>query len=319
MTQPRVSIIIPTYNMRQSIGEAVDSALAQTYPNSEIIVVDDGSTDGTGDFLRARYGDKIRIIYQENRGRGAARNVGFAASRGQYIQFFDADDIMEPSALETRVSFLEENPDYAAAYGSTVMFYDGKPNVTWIADRHRTPAQGNILRAEIHEPFLQVTATLVRRMWIERVGGMDETLERNEDWHFWLKIAAAGGLFAYLDGPPVTRYRRPLAISVERATMHHLCGLRALEKIKPLLETRLDYPSLNLDYAVAAWQYKYGVALLNQGNRAGRREIRASLRRNRTSLISKLVQLGLSYVLPPQKVEPTYLALRRQWFTKAGG
>ena len=98
-SNPLVSIIIPAYNARRLIGESIDSVLNQTYSNCEILVIDDGSTDGTRAFLQHRYGDQIRYIYQKNQGRGAARNYGLRLARGKYIQFLDADDLILPDKI----------------------------------------------------------------------------------------------------------------------------------------------------------------------------------------------------------------------------
>src|SRR5687768_13812201 len=99
------SIIIPTYNHGSFIDRSVSSALAQTYSNTEVIVVDDGSTDDTGDRLK-EYGDKIIYLRKENEGLGAARNTGIRLSRGRYLQFLDADDTIEKDKLKTQVEIL---------------------------------------------------------------------------------------------------------------------------------------------------------------------------------------------------------------------
>ena len=95
---PKVSVIIPTYNGAQYIKQAVDSVLAQTYDDYEIIVVDDGSTDDTAELLRP-YGDRITYLYQENRKLPAARNTGIRTARGQYLAFLDSDNLFLPHKL----------------------------------------------------------------------------------------------------------------------------------------------------------------------------------------------------------------------------
>ncbi len=110
---PTVSVIIPTYNRRAYVQEAIDSVLAQTYTDYEIIVIDDGSTDGTGEALRERYGDKIIYEWQENQGLSAARNRGIESSRGQYIALLDSDDLWMPEKLERQVACLSQHPEVA--------------------------------------------------------------------------------------------------------------------------------------------------------------------------------------------------------------
>src|SRR5690349_16045680 len=96
---PSVSVVIPTYNYGRFIAESVESAIRQTFPPYEVIVVDDGSTDGTGSIVK-RFGEKVRYIRQENLGVCAARNHGVQVSKGKVIAFLDADDRLEPTALE---------------------------------------------------------------------------------------------------------------------------------------------------------------------------------------------------------------------------
>ena len=170
-TEPLVSIIIPTYNMGHWIGEAIGSALAQTYSHCEIIVVDDGSTDGTGEFLRECYGDRIRYVYQDNKGRGAARNHGLRLARGGYVQFLDADDLILPAKIATHVAFLEAHPEYAAVYCHALVFYEDDPDHPWDHARQDAYCSGEILETEIHEPFLLPVMVLVRQVWVDKVGG----------------------------------------------------------------------------------------------------------------------------------------------------
>lgn len=264
-TYPLVSIIIPTYNMRQWIGEAIDSALAQTYPNCEIIVVDDGSTDGTGDYLRERYGDKIRYIYQENRGRGAARNVGFAASRGQYIQFLDADDILTSNKLAEHVNFLEYETGYAAVYGPAQIFPDGSPEKA--ADRHPVSmySSGDLLYSEIHTPVLLPIMVLIRREWVDKVGRFDTSLIRREDWDFFLRIALEGGLIAYLAGTPAAKLR---TYSFDRESIVATqSGIQVLQKLKRLMNDPGQSRRLELDRALGLAHFAHGRSLHQAGKR----------------------------------------------------
>ena len=114
MGKPLVSIIMPCYNGEAFLAEAVGSVLAQTFRDFELIVVDDGSTDGSADIL-ARYVDPVRVIRQTNRGVSAARNVGIAAARGDFIAFLDADDTWESEFLDEMVKGMAD-PRTAIAY-----------------------------------------------------------------------------------------------------------------------------------------------------------------------------------------------------------
>ena len=111
-----ISAVIPTYNRRDMVCEAIDSALTQTYPCHEIIVVDDGSTDGTGELLREKYGDRIRYIRQENAGPSAARNRGIEAATGEWIAFLDSDDLWVEEKNELQIIILSHNANLNYAW-----------------------------------------------------------------------------------------------------------------------------------------------------------------------------------------------------------
>src|SRR6185369_7640984 len=113
----QVSVIIPTYNSARFLTEAIDSVLAQSFKDFEILVIDDGSTDETKAMMQ-RYGSPVRYIYQANAGVAAARNRGIAESRGKYIAFLDADDAWCARKLETQLNALARNADHRACYSA---------------------------------------------------------------------------------------------------------------------------------------------------------------------------------------------------------
>lgn len=294
-----ISIVIPTYNHRRWISEAIDSALAQTYPDCEIIAVDDGSTDGTGKFLRERYGDRIRYVYQENRGRGAARNHGVRLARGEYIQFLDADDLILPEKIHSQTVFLDTHPEYAAVYCHARVFYEDAPDHSWDHHRQEAYCSGNILKSEIHEPFLLPIMVLVRRVWVDKVGGFDETLRSNEDWDLWLRIAHAGGRFAYLPGPAMALHRARRK-ETARASVHLRSGVQVLVKLRDAIGDRSQRRSLEIDRAIGQWMFGYGKALADEGGRLrGVRQMVLSLALDRRSLNYKLLSILVLALFPP--------------------
>ena len=115
MDTPRVSIIMAAFNHAQYIDKAIASALAQTWQDFELIVVDDGSTDATGQVV-SQFGSPVRYIYQQNRGQGGARNRGIASARGEFVCFLDDDDLWEPEYLATVISVFQRQPDTDALY-----------------------------------------------------------------------------------------------------------------------------------------------------------------------------------------------------------
>ena len=119
-----VSVVIPTHNRVEFIGETVDSVLAQTYTDLEVIIVDDGSSDGTGDYIRSRYADdsRVRYIWQENAERSAARNRGIDEARGEFVAFLDSDDLWLPKKLELQMQIMEARPEVVMVLGWTSRF-----------------------------------------------------------------------------------------------------------------------------------------------------------------------------------------------------
>ncbi len=206
----KVSVVIPTYNRVQMVGEAVQSALDQSYPHVEVIVVDDGSTDGTEALLRREFGDRIRYLRQENSGRSRARNRGIEAATGDAFIFLDSDDWLLPNAAEAGVAFLEAHPQVEVAYGDGY-YTDAQGNrLSKLSDeRPVVPRDGLLAVMVLHNLPIAPHAAIVRRRALDRLGGppwFDESLRGAEDADFWLRLAAAGAPFA--EHPtPVCLYR----------------------------------------------------------------------------------------------------------------
>lgn len=189
---PRVSVVIPTYNRARLICETLDSVLAQTYRDFEIIVVDDGSTDGTQEVV-SRYGPSLRYLRQENAGPAAARNAGIRASGGEYVAFLDSDDLWLPRKLEEEMAVLASEPSCAWAYCDVEMFDGQNGRVIGRYGKlvHR-PRQGWVPRWLLLGDFVASPTPVVRRTVFEQVGYFDESdvLRHREDWDMWLRIAA---------------------------------------------------------------------------------------------------------------------------------
>jgi len=107
MTKPLVSILVPAYNAQEWIAETLQSAVAQTWPRKEIIIVDDGSSDQTMTIAKQFESDDVRVVRQENQGAAAARNHAFSLSQGEYIQWLDADDLLAPDKIEKQIEVLD--------------------------------------------------------------------------------------------------------------------------------------------------------------------------------------------------------------------
>jgi len=198
MSAPRVSVIIPTRNRRGFVVEAIESALAQTYRNFEVIVVDDGSTDGTHEAIKAHQ-DEIKYVHLEGNGGAArARNIGLMHSRGQYVAFLDADDLMLPHHLADLTSIIDADPEIGLVAGSW-QYLDEKGRRLPYEVSHERPRFD--VESWLYSSPLVICGVLVSREWVRDVGGFDESLERAEEWDLWLRLAHAGCPMAWVPIP----------------------------------------------------------------------------------------------------------------------
>jgi len=190
---PLVSVIIPTYDRAGFVGDALASVVAQAYDPLEVIVVDDGSTDGTADVVAACE-RPVRWIQQEHRGVSAARNRGLAEARGELIAFLDSDDVWTEGSLRHRVAFLTDHPEAAAVHGKT---------------RVRNLTAGTTLRRYADGEAVQhpcFGSMLVRRSAFAAVGMIDETFAHSEDVD-WLCRAKEKGIVIIQTDHVVLEYR----------------------------------------------------------------------------------------------------------------
>jgi glycosyltransferase involved in cell wall biosynthesis len=208
-SQPLVSVIVPTYNYGHFIGDALQSVRNQTHTNWECIVVDDGSTDDTAEVVARFHAEDARIRYvrQDNARQGAARNNGIRQSRGEYFQFLDADDLIEPEKIETQLRFLHNNKDADVVY-SDIRYFDSEDpgHIRRAAILGEEPWMPQIsgsshefLMRIVRNNIMPINAPLVPRSVIEQVGLFDEDLTPVEDWAFHIRCAATGTRFQFQD------------------------------------------------------------------------------------------------------------------------
>ena len=200
---PKISVVIPTYNRADLISETLDSVLAQTYRDFEVIVVDDGSTDDTIKLL-SKYGQDIRIIGQENQGAGSARNTGIREAKGEFIAFLDSDDLWLPKKLERQIAFLDRNRDLSWVYTDVEVFDGESGRKLYILGQCSRLYEGDILPYLFLKNFIPSSTLLVRRSIFNEIGAF-KTLPMAQDCDMWLRIAALYpvGLIA----EPLARYR----------------------------------------------------------------------------------------------------------------
>ena len=220
MPAPAVSVITPAYNVAPYLEAAVTSVLLQTYNDLEVIIIDDGSTDGTAEVaeqLRQRDPERITVIQQDNRGLAAARNAALRASRGRMLALLDSDDVWEPGFLAAQIAVFEKQPrvDIVTANARFLGGLKHGQPVRPHPDRRAEPTLATIL-ADEEAVFIM---SVMRRRVYETIGGFDERLQTNEDYEYWLRAAAAGFTFAR-NSLPLGWYRiRPDSLSADEIRM----------------------------------------------------------------------------------------------------
>ncbi|HMK35540.1 MAG TPA: glycosyltransferase [Desulfomonilaceae bacterium] len=186
VNSPLVSVIIPTYNRAQVVPAAVRSVLAQTYPHYELIVVDDGSRDGTAELL-AEYGNAVTVITQEHKGVSAARNRGIRRSRGELIAFLDSDDEWLPDKLSNQTAlFSKDNPVFICHTDEIWMRHGRELRQKAI---HRKQG-GAFFERALERCLISPSSVILSRALLDLVGVFDEDLPAAEDYDFWLRITA---------------------------------------------------------------------------------------------------------------------------------
>jgi len=189
---PKVSVIIPTYNRLPMLKEAIHSVLKQDFEDFELIVVDDGSTDGTVEEIR-KFGGRVRLLqHPENRGVSAARNKGILHAKGKYVAFLDSDDQWVKGKLKIQVTFLDENPHYPLCYTDEIWIRRGKRVNPMV--KH-AKYSGWIFEKCLPLCIISPSSAMMRKTLFSKVGLFDEALPVCEDYDLWLRISARFPIF----------------------------------------------------------------------------------------------------------------------------
>ena len=302
---PLVSIIIPTFNRRHFVGDAIDSCLAQTYPNCEIIVVDDGSSDDTESFLRRQYGERIRYIRQANQGPGIARNRGIAAAKGDFIHFCDADDRLVSRKVQICMDYFRGHPEVAVVH-TYYQFVDSdgrRPLETPPFPRFSEDIFCEMLR--LTGCHILISSTMVRADALRDVGGFpdDPEFRSAEDWDLFLRLSAKYK-FHGIDERLVYRRMHGDMLSDD--------GLRgAWGRLKAVQNAR-DYgwercmSADDFDRKEAARHHMYALHLWRRGYRAkARRSFRRAAEGYPPEAAARRLYAVYTYVLPPAAIEWT--------------
>jgi glycosyltransferase involved in cell wall biosynthesis len=197
---PAVSVIIPTFNRRGLVQQAIDSVLAQDFDDCELIVVDDGSTDDTAEAL-AVYGPRIRVLRQPNRGVSAARNAGIRAAAAPLIALLDSDDLWLPAKLARQTAFFQAHPGILICQTEEIWVRNGvRVNPR---KKHRKPS-GMIFERSLELCLVSPSAVMMHQSLLEAVGLFDEALPACEDYDLWLRVACRYPVYL-IDDPLIVK------------------------------------------------------------------------------------------------------------------
>jgi len=206
--RPAVSVIVPAYNVAPFIGEALESVLAQSFTDYEIIVINDGSPDTEKlEQVLEPYQSRITYLKQENQGAGAARNAGLRAARGKFVAFLDADDAWLPNFLSEQLAFIQSGPGYDLVYADAQLFGDSRRALGTVMQRE--PSEGPVTFERLigERCIVNTSSVLARREPIFEVGLFDETLRNSQDFDLWVRIAKRSGARMNFQRQVLVRHR----------------------------------------------------------------------------------------------------------------
>lgn len=243
-----VSVIIPLYNAEKYISECIDSVISQTYEDIEVIVVDDGSTDGSLGVVTSLYGsnERVIIISQENKGGSAARNVGIEKAKGKYIQFLDADDKLDENKIQSQMDLLKSlqyPTDVLVFSGWTIL---GKPiaemggNQKSVWHDYRTPIE-LLVDFVLYQCCLPPSVYLTSMDLINTVGGWDETLTLNDDGEFFARVLRKAQKLLYSKGSVAYYRSTPNSVSKTLNQTYADSWVRSLIKTSEII-TNSQHP-----------------------------------------------------------------------------
>lgn len=216
-----VSVIIAAYNVGAYISRALESVLAQTYTDIEVVIVNDGSTDTTEKILEdySIRDARIVVVTQTNKGVSAARNAGLAQATGEYLCLFDADDIMLPTRVQAQVEFLNERPGVDFVYSNVWYFMDGTYDI--YTHPLATVSGPGVYKTLLHRGnFIYTSTVCFRRGVFDTYGGFDESLRSAEEFEYWLRLAQHNVVIVYQDRYLILCRSRSNGLTSDTVTMY---------------------------------------------------------------------------------------------------
>ena len=355
MPEPLVSVIIPTHNRAYCVGQTIESVRAQTHQNTEIVVVDDGSTDGTHELIERSYADdsRVRYLFHENRGVTATRNRGIAVCRGDFVAFLDSDDTWAPWKLELQLACFRHRPEIGMVWTDMQAIGPGGEVVSpsylqtmyhayrWFPRREQLFPQsfpvseiapglvsivddrrlytGEIFSQMIMGNLVHTSTVLVRRERLEKVGGFNEELRiAGEDYDFHLRTCREGPV-GFIDLATI-RYQRGMPDRLTRAEYRVHVAINCLKTVLPLIEHERFHIKLSdrmIRLRLAEMHAWLGGELLNTGDAS---EARVHLRKSlRCQVWQPEALKSLALASMPDSIRVRVRRLVRELKIKLGG
>ena len=221
-----ISVVIPSYNRKEFLKRSIDSAINQTKKPFEIIVVDDGSTDGTETMIKSDY-DFVKFIKQKNKGVSAARNIGIEVSIGEWICFLDSDDEWKKDKLEKQINAMKSNPGYKFFHSNEIWIKNG---IRINQKKKHKKYGGDIFDKCLDMCRISPSSVMIDKTVFDEVGNFNENLVVCEDYELWLRICDKYRVF-FIDEPLIIKYgghQGQLSYSIESIENHRIKALEYL-------------------------------------------------------------------------------------------
>ena len=222
----KISVVIPSYNRKEFLKRSIDSAINQTKKPFEIIVVDDGSTDGTETMIKSDY-DFVKFIKQKNKGVSAARNIGIEVSIGEWICFLDSDDEWKKDKLEKQIIAIKSNPGYKIFHSNEIWIKNG---IRINQKKKHKKYGGDIFDKCLDMCRISPSSVMIDKTVFDEVGNFNENLVVCEDYELWLRICDKYRVF-FIDEPLIIKYgghQGQLSYSIESIENHRIKALEYL-------------------------------------------------------------------------------------------
>jgi glycosyltransferase involved in cell wall biosynthesis len=269
--QTTVSVIIPTYNRKHTLGRALDSVMAQQYGVTETIVIDDGSTDNTVEWVEENYPSVI-VLSQPNTGVSTARNIGIARASGQWIALLDSDDYWYPQKIDQQLHTLQQNEHIRLCHSDEHWIRNGT-RVNQM-NKHRKTG-GWVFQQCLPLCAISPSASLIKKTVFDDLGGFDETLPACEDYDYWLRLCSREPV-AYIDTALIQKYG---GHDDQLSNQHWGMDRFRLEAIAKLVRNHLLKPFMqNADYIAAVQMFNTKLSIYCKG----------ALKRNRDEHVAEL-------------------------------